>query len=417
MVGIGSGAGLDRMLFGSQGMQVNRMLDALGLPDSMGDMIGAQMDAAKGDWAGYARNMMDLTGGMGSKSMDQLFGQGLPAGHFAPRPHAMLGKGRKLWGSKFSTPFGTHEISRERLGPKGPFGRRIGRSMERAILTNPAFKARMERVLGGRIIPDGRADGKITVERFRPHFPGLPFSNQIAANPMLSGMYSGLARMQRNLEGVMNQFINPGANIAGGAAHDPMGANKSGGASGTSGTSGSGALKDNDMGKMASEMGMSPPMSFEDVLFLLMLKYAKNKEKQILDKAKELLAKSEKKGGAEGGGRSGRGGGLLGGIGKIAGGVLGGMVGGPVGSAIGGQLGGAVGGALGGGKGGAAGGGGAGGAGGAGGYNPMDSKQSDATDQAVLQKMMNDLQKVYQLLTNVMKSMHDMQMASVRNIR
>ena len=198
--GPGSGMGLDRLLQGSQGMQVNRMLDALGLPDGVGDMIGAQIDAARGDWAGYARNMQDLTSGMNSQQMDRLFGKGLPGSHFLPRPHAQLGKGRKLWGQQFHTPFGTTDISRERLGGRGPFGKMVGRSMERAILTNPAFKAKMERVLGGRIIPDGRADGKITVERFRPNFGGLPFTNPIAANPMLSGIYGSLARLEGNIK-------------------------------------------------------------------------------------------------------------------------------------------------------------------------------------------------------------------------
>ena len=50
-------------------------------------------------------------------------------------------------------------------------------------------------------------------------------------------------------------------------------------------------------------------------------------------------------------------------------------------------------------------------------YDPFDPNQSDTTRSAMLQKMMNDLQKVYQLLTNMMKSMHDMGMAAVRNIR
>ena len=327
--GINAGAGLDRMLNGSGGTQINRMLDALGLPDSMGDIIGAQIDAASGDVGGFARNMFDLSSGLATGTVDALFGKGLAGPHFAPRPHITLPKGRRLWGRKFYTPFGTHSISRERLGPKGPFGRLIGRSMERALLTNPAFRARMEAKLGGRIIPDGRADGKITVHRFKPHFPGVPFTNHIANNPMLTNIYGGIARMQGNIKAMMEKMLNKGANKAGG---NP-----------------SSILKDPEMGKLAGQMGISAPMSFEDILFLMMLKYAKNKEKQILDKSKELLAKSEKS--------------------KKSG------------------------------------------------YNAMDSKQSDATDQAVLQKMMNDLQKVYQLLTNVMKSMHDMQMASVRNIR
>jgi hypothetical protein len=330
--------GLDRLFQGSSGTQVNRMLDKLGLPDAFGDMIGAQIDAAKGDMAGYARNMMDLTSGLSTGQMDQMFGKGLLGPHFAPRPHAMMGKGRKLWGKQFHTPFGTHDISRERLGGKGRFGRMVGRSMEKAIMTNPAFKARMERVLGGRIIPDGRADGKITVHRFRPNVQGIPFGAQLAGNPMLSGIYGALSRIEGSVKKAVEQLT--GAQSAKGGA-------EAGGTSGTDASNPYSAADDKGIQDMAKECGISQPMSFEDLLFLLMMKYAKKKEKEILDAANKITNKREDRGG----------------------------------------------------------------------YNAMDSKQSDTGDQAKLQKMMNDLQKVYQLLTNMIKSLHDMGMAATRNIR
>jgi hypothetical protein len=55
----GSGVGFDRMFNGSVGMQVNRMLDALGLPDKVGDMIGAQIDLLGGNPLGYLPNLRD----------------------------------------------------------------------------------------------------------------------------------------------------------------------------------------------------------------------------------------------------------------------------------------------------------------------------------------------------------------------
>jgi len=342
------------------------MLDALGLPDSMGDMIGAQIDMASGDMAGFARNMMDLTSGMSTGALDSLFGKGLVQPHFAPSPLSTFGKGQKLWGQKFFTPFGTQEISRHQLGPKGLFGKMIGRSMERA-LQNPAFKARMEQLMGGRIVNDGRMDGRITVQRFTPSFPGVPLSKAISTNPMLSGIYGSISRMQGNMNALMGQMVNQGANKSGGTAQA--------------------ALTNGDMGKTATEMGMSPPMSFEDVLFLLMLKYAKNKEKQILDKSQELLRKSEK---SQADGKKYDG--IAQGVEKQYGSTKTAQEKEALTKAAAGKQ-------------------------GLEGYDPMNAKQSDATDQAVLQKMMNDLQKVYQLLTNVMKSMHDMQMAAVRNIR
>ena len=396
------GGGLNRMMNGSQGMQINRMLDALGLPESMGDMIGAQVDAARGDWAGFARNMQDLNSGMDSGQMDKLFGRGLPGPHFLQRPHVKLPHSRKLYSNTFHTPFGDHEISREKLGGRGLLGKMVGRSMERQLLTNPAFKAKMERVLGGRIIPDGRADGKITVERFRPNFQGVPFTGPVASNPMLSGIYGSLARLEGNVKNLASKMTQGGVS-AGGAD----------GAGATSGSSSASQLKDPETQKLADGMGMSPPLSFEDMLFLMMMKYAKKKEKEIMDKMNEL-GKADKAGKSGGGRRRGYGGGIggiIGGVAKMAGGVIGGMYGGPIGSQIGGALGGAVGGALGGGGGGAAGG--AGGDKAAG----LDSKNSDTLKQMQMQKLMEDLKKMYEMLSNVMKSMNGMQMAAVRNLR
>ena len=45
------------------------------------------------------------------------------------------------------------------------------------------------------------------------------------------------------------------------------------------------------------------------------------------------------------------------------------------------------------------------------------SKTSDTLKQMQMQKLMEDLKKMYEMLSNVMKSMSDMQMAAVRNLR
>lgn len=42
---------------------------------------------------------------------------------------------------------------------------------------------------------------------------------------------------------------------------------------------------------------------------------------------------------------------------------------------------------------------------------------SDTMKQQVLQKLMSDLQKTYEMLSNMNKSMHDMQMIPIRNLR
>ena len=45
------------------------------------------------------------------------------------------------------------------------------------------------------------------------------------------------------------------------------------------------------------------------------------------------------------------------------------------------------------------------------------SKMSETAKQQALQKLMGDLQKLYEMLSNMIKSMHDMQMTPVRNLR
>jgi len=429
-LGGGGGGGIDRLLGGSEGMKLNRMLDALGLPDELGDMLGAQIDASRGDFAGYARNMQDLTSGMKSGDMDKMFGRGLPPSHFCPRPHEMMDKMRDLFGGGFHK---SGDITREKLGGKGPMGKMIGKALEAACMTDPNFKAQMEQMLGGRIINDGRADGKVTVDRSHPKWNGQPMGGDIANNPMLSGIFGALSRIENLIKDVQGQ------QGAGNAAGGSDGAQKSGGSGGTdsaggaSGSGGAGGVDQNDpeTQELAKGMGIDMAnMSFEDIIFLMMMKYARKKEKEIINKMNELSGSGkgegaeggDKAGGGEDGGRRGYGGGMLGGIGQMAGGVLGGMVGGPIGSAIGGQLGGALGGAIGGGGGGGEGGGGAGGAGGAEGGGKAgpfgdSSKTSDTLKQMQMQKLMEDLKKMYEMLSNVMKSMSDMQMAAVRNLR
>jgi hypothetical protein len=80
------------------------------------------------------------------------------------------------------------------------------------------------------------------------------------------------------------------------------------------------------------------------------------------------------------------------------------MVGGPLGSAMGSQVGGAVGGALGGGGGAAGGAGGA--AGGAQGAGGKDGG-SDSIEMKKLEQAMQEMNKIFTLVDNMLKSMND----------
>jgi|GEM_PF-1305830 len=499
---VGPGVGLDRIFNGSTGTQVNRMLDALGLPDAVGDLIGAKIDAQRGDFKGMMRNLQDLNSGLSTGQMDNIFGKGLVPGGFVPRPMSfltnviarpLLGVGNLVGGlanaalamsplglagglagailGRGFSPFGS--VTRE-----APFGRgMVGRSIERQINANPFFKAQMEQALGGRIIADGRNDGKLTVFRspfanvggmLRNAFAGgllprvgiaaalgglaIPFAGAMAANAVARGVLGFMGRMEANISSFMGGGVNRGgAQFGTGAA---------GGASGIPGTGGENTtvtagevradmVKDPEAQKFAQGMGIDiQNASFEDLLFLMLMKYASKKEKEIMGKVKALdksikaADDAKAKGSTEsadnngqaqrsgGGGGGGFLGGIVSGIGNAIGGIVsqvpifGGIAGGLV-RGVSGLAGGLLGGISDtqrqqmGGAGGAQ----------ANGGQGVDATNSETIDgqkvgemsetlkQQMLQKLMSDLNKMYEMLSNMMKSMHDMQMTPIRALR
>ena len=48
-------------------------------------------------------------------------------------------------------------------------------------------------------------------------------------------------------------------------------------------------LRDNEAAQLAMGMGMRSPLSFEDVLCVLLMKYASKRERDILDKVNEIF--------------------------------------------------------------------------------------------------------------------------------
>jgi len=388
-----------------------QMLERLGFNGALSSAIGAELDAQVGDVAGMMQNLADmytkgLTGGI-----DRLFGSGMAPSCHCGRPGEALARTLDNNGMGFN-PMGG--FSRE-----APFGEgKMGKSIEKAIRKNPMFKAQMERLLGGSIIPDGCKDGKLTVFRPQANTVGELLNRAMGPN-MLKGIAGALAGLPLPLMGSpLSQAMGRlAANMGAFAQQGVGGAQGSIGASGAEGVkpgSWASTLSPEDK-TFADGMGISlAGASFEDVLFILLMKYAKKKEDDIMNKVKELDKSMQE--GKDGGGKGGKGGkgGLLGGIG----GMVGGLVGGPVGSMIGKGVGGMLGG---GGASGAGGGGGGGGGGGMEGANlgeKMDpSKMSDTMKQQMLQKLMGDLQKLYEMLSNMIKSMHDMQMTPTRNLR
>lgn len=411
----------------SVGMQSADMLQFLGVDGVLSSAIGAEMDSAAGDVGGVLQNLTDMFSKGVTGDVNQLFGQGLAPANYVMRPGQALAMGLARAGVGYN-PYGG--VTRESPFGQGPHGR----SMEAAIKNDPLFKSMMERQLGGVIIPDGADDGKIAVYRPAGNQLGDIFRNM--PNPMMGGIAQSLAAAPLAL-GTGGPLGSAMTRMAGNIAAFAVGGLALNGILGGNDMN-SGSWSDQFRGDKQAEgfadsMGINlANATFEDVIFILLLKYTAKKEKEIMEKINQLSQD-----GKDGKGGKGGKGGLLG---TVVGGVFGGPIGAMVGSSIGSTLGGgnkadilgmagsAAGVALGGGLTGAMVGnaagqllGGAGQSGGgmfdANGNIGDPSKMSETAKQQALQKLMGDLQKLYEMLSNMIKSMHDMQMTPVRNLR
>jgi len=235
----------------------------------------------------------------------------------------------------------------------------------------------MEGMLGGRIILDGRADGKITVVKSKPN--ALPNGVALnaamtAANPLAGSLYGSLAKMDAE---IMNLV-------------------RSAGKKATQGLMGQQTSGQTDVGKL-----VGPNAPIEDVLAAFLFTQMRDADKELksLMKQYESLKKKKKKGGLFGGIKN-----FFKGVGKKlisgAGSALGGMIGGPLGSRIGGALGGGVGDAVLGNKG-----------------SKGDIDHSRSVLNFKIQQAMNRRKEIHDLISNMLKTMHDMSMTSIRNIR
>lgn len=427
-------SGLNTMFQGSRTMQANQMLQSLGISESVGQAIGAGIVETRTDWTAAANSLVQMTSNIGQSDMDRLFGKGLPESHYISNPYSVLPRNRRMWGQNFYAQQGAHFAYKG--GRRGAFNRQIARSFEFIATSNVKAKFRMEQVLGGTIIADGRQDGRVTIQRYTPYSSSATYSDDIAGSPMKSGLFGSLAKMENNILNVANGLTKGGAN------------------------SPNWEFANGDMAGAAKSMGINPPLNFEDLLFVQMQQYAIKKEHQIMGKMNELsqnqpasatpqqTQQAQQQAVMQGLAR------VLAGNPNVSGSPFGGLVGGPTSSpmqafpagtnaqnimaslfpqgGVGGVgaggvpisgaggipiSGGTAGFPISGGTAGLPGSTGATGATGTSGYNPLDPQQSDMAKQAMLQKMVQDLQKMYQLLTNVQKSMHDMAMGAIRNIR
>ncbi|MCA9758183.1 MAG: hypothetical protein KDA27_20480 [Candidatus Eisenbacteria bacterium] len=407
----------------SVGTNLNRVLDSLGYQDKFGDALGSIADLGTGNIAGAFRNLVDLKSGLTTGQMDSILsGAGRPrfARAYAPRcgcGNAHLDGFRNTYAVREQVGKRAH-IGQQYGFNWGPFQAqgRITGAQYRGSFAKPIrladgdylFRGRKYDNLGDifRDARDGRIDGQATKLRpglWRPGMGQSPrplFPSAFAFHPAMGAIGAGM--------GLGNTM----GNALGNSLNDILGrlfgnGNGGGSAGGTGSTNGSGATGGaGDTGSILND----PSLSLEDKLALLMAKLTEHMDKQIEDKMKaiEQQMSNEKNGGANGANGSKGGGGLLGGLGSLAGGVAGSMFG-PIGGMVGSQLGGSLGNSLG-----SA----AGGGSSAGGANGSSENSSNLQLlQTQLQQLMQKRQQMFQTMSNILKSLHDTSMNTIRQLK
>ncbi len=393
----------------SVGGQVNTMLDKLGMPDHIGDKLGAMIDLQRGDLTGALRNLVDLQSGVptnqlsgmlnGAGALGHAFGAGaitkgvIGDSHFSRCSDTYLrqdqvGKQAKI-GEKYGVNWGPFTM-KGRISSReyaGSFAKPIQLKNDKMLYQGRVYDNLTEVWKDAR---DGKVDGMATSRQRIPgasHFPlispafaGLGSSSPIMAalSNQPNGIFDGVGKDMLDL---INKLF-----------EGPQGAQGAQGTGGTGGASGTGGLDD-------TAALLSSSASLEDKLLILMAKLADHMDKQIEDQMKKIEAEMAKQNkGAEGDKKAG-GGGVGGLFGKILGGAgaaFGGPLGGMAGSALGGMIGG-------------------GGASGSGGSD--SSKSNLQLMQTQLQQMMERRSQMFSLFTSIFKSLHDASMGIVRNTK
>ena len=150
-------------------------------------------------------------------------------------------------------------------------------------------------------------------------------------------------------------------------------------------------------GDMASLVG--PGASFEDMLAAFLFKQMRDSEKELKGLMNKYESLRKKKKGFFGGIKSAFKS-LASKAVSLGGGMLGGLVGGPIGSRLGAAFGGGIGNSLFGKK-----------------QASGDIDHSRSVINFKIQQAMNKRKEMYDMISNVLKTMHDMSMTSIRNIK
>ncbi|HEY7161283.1 MAG TPA: hypothetical protein VH815_08485, partial [Acidobacteriota bacterium] len=165
---------------GSTGKNFNRLMNSIGFPNELGNIMGAALEARIENNLGVAKNIFDAF----SSITTPLTGS-LMAGAFGPaavilRPHDNY---HQHFALHHATHYSAEQISTFHTSPE----------FESKLMSDPALRATVEAHLGGRFIYDGNADGAFSIARQLPHhcinYRGNAYQNVTAmlgrcANPL-----------------------------------------------------------------------------------------------------------------------------------------------------------------------------------------------------------------------------------------
>jgi hypothetical protein len=376
----------------SKGDVLQHALQALGMSQKGAAHMGAMKDLSCGDLAGYHKNMFEAATGfdpgrLAGAALASPFGCCKPGINLARLLGQKVPTGKLRARRSYHTPFGTVQVDRRDLGGKGFFGKLKGRALEARLSRDPIFRAKFEAQVGGKYVPDGRNDGKVTVRRFKPNIFGRPCGGHhgIGARTVLGG----LAQMQKQIADLVGKLGNKG-NAEGGI-----------------------------QGKEGSYVSKLPKnATFEDLVAAFMKDVMKEQQKEVKAKMAEMNKLKDDHKASEKSGSSPKSavGQIMNQAAPIVGGAIGSILGGPLGAMLGSNI-------LGGLSKAAT-------SSASSNSSSSDGKLSDTQKEAnddyqdsrqmmmeELKNMMQNLQQMQQALSNVLNTMHQGAMNSIRNIR
>ena len=305
------------------------LLRALGLPvDNVLQGLEDFHDQAHG-LHGLQDTFSVCAGMMGASMLANLLQNGgIPGAMFMPPPNA----GACPCPHHYSPPVGLDFGA----APGGNLFEQVmargrGAEFEQYLTQNPFARAQVEMMLGGRIMPDGFADGRIRVQPFaHGGIPGganpaamsaLGLLDQLARSAMMTGMPQAFgpgvfqSMMLGALNNVLGQFGLGGGGGGGGGAMDLFGPGDflgTGNGRHPQGVNGQyqGAFGLGDGGD-ASGVLNDPTLTVEDKVTLMIMLIMKKMDQDIEKMANYInkLQQQQNGGGGKGGGKGGKGGG------------------------------------------------------------------------------------------------------------